>query len=301
MQKIFILSLFFLASLGHAQIQDSTRAKKKEETKPFQQFYNRNGSSVLPEKGDWAVGIDAMPALLYLGNLFSDSLSAKPSAAFTGGFPMSISGKYFIDNREVYRARLRIGILSNIDKNSVVDIANSTVDTVYLQDSRKATSTNLYLSFGKEYRKGWQRIQGFYGGEVSFMYTRNKVNYQYANLFTNVNPSVPSSDFSAVTSNGYAVANTSSRIKSDNSGTGIGIGARAFLGAECFIFPKMSLGFEFGWGLSYFNQNDGEVITEAWDNATAGIRSRSNLKAGLSRFGIDTDNNGGALFLHFYF
>lgn len=297
-----IITLFLLLSAGgaFAQNQDSL-IKSQHQDKPFRQVYSRYGSPILPEKGDWAIGLDAMPVLGYLGSFFSDSGAVNPSAGFTGAFPMTISGKYFYDNKQAYRARLRLGVVSATEKNSVVDVANSAVDTVYLQDTKKNTATNLYLSLGKEYRKGWHRIQGYYGGEVAFMFTRSKVNYQYANEFTNVNPSVPTSDFSATAPLGYAVSNRSSRIKSDNSGSGIGLGLRGFIGAEYFIFPKMSLGFEFGWGISYFNQNDGEVVFEAWDNATAGTKTRRNLKAGMSKFGVDTDNNGGALFFHFMF
>lgn len=301
MSKNFFLFLFLSAGAAFAQNQDTLVNKPLKSERPFQQTYNRQGTPVLPVKGDWALGLDALPVLNYLGSFFSDSAAASPSAGFTGSFPMTISGKYFTGNREAYRARVRVGLVSTTEKNSVVDLANSTVDTIYLQDTRKTTGTNLYLILGKEYRKGWNRIQGYYGGEVSFMFTRHKVNYQYGNAFTNVNPSVPTTDFESTAPLGFAVNSRSSRIKSDHSGSGIGIGARGFLGAEYFIFPKMSLGFEFGWGLSYFNQNDGELITEAWDNASAGTKSRRNLKAGFNRFGIDTDNNGGALFFHFYF
>jgi hypothetical protein len=301
MRITYLLLLILTAGQVMAQVQDTATKKANAKARPFTQFYNKAGAAVLPEKGDWAIGLDAVPVFNYIGRMLSDSGAGSPAAGFTAGFPMSISGKYFSDHRHAYRARLRVGIVNQTEKNSVVDIANSSLDTVYLQDTRKHNATNIYLSLGKEYRKGWQRIQGFYGGELGFMFTRSKINYQYANSFTNVNPSVPSTDFSTTSALGYEVSNRSSRIKADNSGTGIGLGLRGFIGAEYFIFPKMSLGFEFGWGLSYFNQNDGELIFESWDNTTAGTKTRRNLKAGMNRFGIDTDNNGGSLFFHFYF
>jgi hypothetical protein len=52
-------------------------------------YVNKRGVYLLPQAGDFALGVDATPFLEYLGNLFSGSYDAP---MFGGG---SIYGKYF--------------------------------------------------------------------------------------------------------------------------------------------------------------------------------------------------------------
>jgi hypothetical protein len=262
---------------------------------------SRKGEIILPEKGDWAIGMDAVPVLNYLGGFLSNSGATAPSVNFINAYPMTISGKYFTSNQQAIRARVRIGLVSSSVKNSVVDMVNTNIDTVYSQDVRRHNSTNIMLAGGKEYRKGKSRLQGFYGYEFFMNISRENIRYDYANQFSNTNPSVLSSDFNSPNELGYNTSLTSSRIKEDRSGTGFGLGARGFIGAEFFILPKLSIGAEFGWSVSYFNQNDGRNTIEIWDNVGGTVRQRSLVKAGVNRFGVDTDNTGGAMMITFHF
>ena len=87
--------------------------------------------------------------------------------------------------------------------------------------TKVATSgLDLSLGLGKEWRKGSTRLQGFYGADVML----------------NIN-----SNSTKTTSTGYE--------KVVKSGLGFGVGAQGFLGAEYFLFPKISIGAQYTYGL----------------------------------------------------
>ncbi len=83
-----------------------------------------------------------------------------------------------------------------------------------------SSGLNLSLGLGKEWRRGSTRLQGFYGADVML----------------NVN-----SNSTKTTAVGYE--------KDVKSGLGFGIGAQGFLGAEYFLFPKISIGAQYTYGL----------------------------------------------------
>jgi hypothetical protein len=262
---------------------------------------SKKGEVILPEAKDWALSIDASPFLTYTGKLLSTAGSDAPAVNALANYPLTIGGKYFTTAKQAYRARVRIGIASQTVNNAVVDNQNTTLDTVYIKDSRKTSATNLTLAFGKEFRKGKTRLQGFYGGEGILGVTTSKALYTYGNSFSNLNVSPTSTDFATTNSLGFASAPANSRIQSESNGTGIKIAARGFVGAEYFIFPKMSIGVEFGFSLMYFNQNDGKLSTESWDAANGSVKNKTLAKSGSKGFGVDNDNSGGAIMLNFQF
>ena len=262
---------------------------------------SKKGEPILPEAKDWALSVDASPFLTYTGKLLSNDGADAPAVNSLANYPLTIGGKYFISAKQAYRARVRIGIASQTINNSVVDNQNTTLDTVYIKDSRKSSATNVTLAFGKEFRRGKTRLQGFYGGEGIIGISTGKSIYSYGNTFSNLNVSPTSTDFVTPTALGYASAPANSRIQSESNGTGIKVAARGFVGAEYFIFPKMSIGLEFGFSLMYFNQNDGKLSSESWDAAAGSVKNKTLAKSGSRGFGIDNDNSGGAIMLNFHF
>jgi hypothetical protein len=262
---------------------------------------SKKGEPILPEAKDWALSIDASPFLTYTGKLLSTAGSDAPAINSLANYPLTIGGKYFISPKQAYRARVRIGIFSRTVNNAVVDNQNTTLDTVYIKDSYKTSATNVTLAFGKEFRRGKTRLQGFYGGEGILGISTGKSLYTYGNAFSNLNVSPTSTDFTTTTPIGFATSPANTRIQSESEGTGIKISARGFVGAEYFIFPKMSIGVEFGFSLAYFNQNDGKISSESWDAASGGVKNRTLAKSGSKGFGIDNDNSGGAIMLNFHF
>jgi hypothetical protein len=268
---------------------------------PAPVILSKKGEPVLPEAKDWALSIDAAPFLTYTGKLLSNAGADAPAINSLANYPFTIGGKYFISNKQAYRARVRIGIASATVNNAVVDNQNTTLDTVYIKDSKKSSATNVTLVFGKEFRRGKTRLQGYYGGEGIIGIATGKTLYSYGNIFSNLNVSPTSTDFSTETELGYASAPANSRIQSESMGTRIMIGARGFIGAEYFILPKLSIAAEFGVSLMYSNQNDGKVSSESWDAASGGVKNKTLAKSGSRGFGLDNDNSGGAIMLNFHF
>ena len=117
---------------------------------------NKNGINILPEKGEMAIGIDAVPLLNLLNNK-----GATAGFNFVNNIP-SIRLKYFnTDN-----SAIRINLL--LRYNSVKDGNES------FTNFDKTTENSFGLSAGWEKRTGKSRVQGYYGFDVGFSYGKSK-------------------------------------------------------------------------------------------------------------------------------
>ncbi|MEJ6795422.1 MAG: hypothetical protein QNK63_01805 [Flavobacteriales bacterium] len=229
-----------------------------------QDLMSKKGESMLPEAGDYAIGFDAAPFLNYVGN-FLNSGATSPTADFMTGYDAAITGKYFKDAQNAYRGAVRIGLGSNTDTE-----ANG--------DEMKSSYNAVYLGAGMEKRRGTTRIQGVYGAQAGI----------------SLGGSSMTTDFDAA-----LTATDAARDTEVKGGSSFGIGVGAFAGVEIFIFPKTSIGFEYGWGLGFNSTGAGEATTEIWDGTS--VVSTTTETGSSSSFGIDTNNGGGALNLIFHF
>lgn len=228
---------------------------------------NKNGETILPKKGDWAIGIDASPLLKYVGNFIGgNGINAAPTFNFLSS-NQAILGKYFIDDSKAYRVGLRLGLGSNSTTTKVSTIP-STTPTAYVDNVSTVSGSNIGLTAGMEWRKGKTRLQGYYGGEAGIALGSTMTTNKYGNIISSSNPV--------------------SRTIENNSGGTFGIGARAFVGAEYFVLPKISIGGEFGWGITLATIGEGSLKTEYW-NGTA-IKSSTTPTGGSTVFGFDSDN-----------
>ncbi|HKK40578.1 MAG TPA: hypothetical protein VJ949_14250, partial [Cryomorphaceae bacterium] len=243
----------------------------------------------------------------YFGNFFSEADNPAPFAEFTND-RLAITAKKFISDDFAYRAGFRLNILA--DKNRAfspefsVDPTNTTVE-----DSYSRTFTNTYLSFGVEKRKGNTRIQGFYGAEGFIGFGTEKHVFEYGNDITQENTSPTRTEFEIDFQDDPReltnISETGAFTTEFTKGAQFSIGARAFLGAEIFLFPKWSIGFEYGLALGFAYQGNSEIVQEEWavpvgGNAEQFVTTISN-EGGSSSFEIDNDISGGALFMTFYF
>jgi hypothetical protein len=119
----------------------------------------------------------------------------------------------------------------------------------------------LRAGLGKEWRKGKTRLQGFYGADASVFFNTGSIK--------------------TVTG-----ANTVTRTP----GLELGLGLNGFVGAEYFIFPKMSLGAQFNYGLNLSVTGKDKVDT----NGTV-VESGGGSSVGLAGVGVTSIN----LNLHF--
>ena len=244
-----------------------------------QDLTSKKGEPILPEAGDWAIGIDASPFLNYAGNFFGKTATNKaPRFNFlntdsSGASIMQIVGKYFVDESTAYRGGVRLGFGSTKTTTLVQQVGQSDPN-VTVENTVKNSGNGIYLSAGLEKRKGKTRLQGYYGGELGIGLSGSKTTNTYGNALTSTNQ------------NGGAP-----RTLSVKQGSTFMLGIRGFIGVEYFVLPKISLGGEFGWGLGLSSTGQGEKTTEQWDTGTNAVKPITSKTGKVSMFGIDTDNN----------
>jgi len=261
------------------------------------QLMSKKGVPILPETGDYMIGIDASPFFSYFGNMFNgNTANSSPSFGFTATTPLSIYGKYMTDENTAYRGIFRIGYTNSKKKAYIIEDGQSApIDPEKtVEDSHKISQFHITLGGGLEKRRGKGRLQGLYGGQLLFFMNTNKHTYEYGNdyLTTNTNPS--RTNFGMNNPGGTAW------VTSNKSGTSFGFGLQAFVGAEYFFAPKMSISGEFYYGLIYSNTGDGTLISDTWDTAANNVKTSTSITAGSSYFGFDTAVTG-ALNFNFYF
>ena len=144
MKKI-LLSALAVFAFGVANAQELTSSK---------------GENYLPKQGDWSIGFNANSALSFVGNAFNGSTGNKVAfnsndATQLPGFDKSVSfvGRNFTSDTTA--DRYTANLLFSFEKQKDVDAT---------------TQFGLLAGYGKEWRKGSTRLQGFYGfdGLVGF-------------------------------------------------------------------------------------------------------------------------------------
>lgn len=306
-----------------------------------QDLTSKRGLPILPESGDWCVGIDATPFFSYLGNFFGKggattvtTGTVQTASFYTNQAPgwnfiannFTISGKKFISPNTAYRAALRIGF-NNVTKKTQVNDRSITTAPVYpavpfrVENSWKQSYTNIGLSFGIEKRRGRTRLQGFYGLEGGIGISSGSNTFKYGNALSTssknpVSVDVNNDNFAVASSSGTTSVNITkdtysndARILKQSSGLGFEIGARAFIGAEFFIAPKVAVAGEFGWGIGYGASGKAKYSLESiGNNGTELVVGRQDISGEkTNKFHLDTDNKNsmfgpsGSIRLNLYF
>ena len=253
----------------------------------------KKGETILPEADDWALSIDAVPVMNYLGNVLNGNTNnASPSFGYPGT-PLAITAKMFKDEKTAYRGMLRLGFGSTTMNNFVDDNVNTTDPAAMVNDSWKSAYHSIVLGAGYEMRRGKTRLQGFYGGMFMIGLGGSKSTYTYGNGITSTNQNPTSTVWTPTVTAGPL----GTRTLEDKAGSTFMLGLRAFGGAEYFIFAKMSIGAEFGWGLAMMNTGEGEKTTETWNTvvvapAVPAVAQTKTKTGKSSTFGLDTDVNG---------
>lgn len=295
-----------------------------------QDLTSKKGEPILPETGDWSIGIDATPFLEYAGNFFGKTASnTAPTFNFLGN--QVITGKYFIDAKTAIRANLRIGFNNSTQRSQVDDRSLSAANVpVYptvmptVENKWKTSNSNVGLSVGIEKRKGKTRLQGYYGGEVGFMISSSRDKFTYGNALNPVptattDPAVTVDPADGFTGSSNLITPPTSgvigtgRVTDRKNGTVFAFGVRGFVGVEYFVLPKISLGGEFGWALGF--ATGGKTTTKIESVGNGGTPANPNIEVGNTevkgskqgQFHLDNDNANsffgasGSIRLNFYF
>jgi hypothetical protein len=277
----------------------------------FGQFTSKNGHEVLPEEGDIALGFDAVPVLnfgLNMINIMNNTGQQAQHPGYVSGYNQVIVGKYFLSSEMAVRARLGINTFNSSTKTfgdnplTPTAAANGTAENILLQTSNVA-SRGVFIGAGVEMRRGHNRLQGYYGGELflgfSSMSAKNSYEIEY--------------NGTAVDSAG--LSSGASRVLSTSTGTSVTFGLRGFAGVEYFFAPKISVGAEFGWGFGMTTSPRGKNEVEHWGiapgstattDAAYTIETPGNSQGRVMGFGVDNGINAllapsAALMIHFHF
>ncbi|MBR6458238.1 MAG: hypothetical protein IKS71_06540 [Bacteroidales bacterium] len=280
----------------------------------------------LPEQGEWAISVSAVPIFTYLGQFFNgaganglNDFASQPylnGDAATAGFaaltPMaSVTVRHMLSNE--LGLRINAGWLyndrvSNFYSRDDAAYATDPLSSAKVTDTRTNRSNGVSIMAGLERHVGTRRIQGIFGGGVLIAGQSSSVKYTYGNAITEYNQTPTCSNGGLTTPAGaglpaLAASHASLRYLDTHSATRDRyLGAVAYAGVEWFFTPKISIGGEvniaavYSWtGVKHFtvegyNAYSGEVDT--WSELTA---------PGSSRFVFGTGNVGANLNLSFYF
>ncbi len=280
------------------------------------QLTSKKGENYLPEAGDWSVGVDATPFLNYVGNMLSSNGNSAPTQNFLNA-TQTIVGKYFRTDKMAYRGILRIGSNSqhwsaNIMQAGITAPVYPAVPAM-VEDKYKQSGMNVGLGGGLEWRRGTTRLQGYYGADVMITFSNSSRTFEYGNALndsTAVN--AISTDWGQENETSINIVNdtygNTARVTEQKFGSSFAFTLRGFGGVEYFIFPKISLAGEFGWGLTIASSGAGSTTTESVNfqaqTPTIGTQTIDGSKGG--RFSLDTDRNltgttSGALRINFHF
>lgn len=313
MKKILIALAVSVGFCASVNAQDTAEKEKPAKEKPVKEkevsasslsFVSKNGHEVLPQEGDYCLGIGASGVLNYVGDMFGftgNNSSASFNYAAKSLPSAVIYGKYFVSSDLAYRGSINITANNTINLYDVDDETSEDPD-VKLQDKSTVQNGYVTVAAGLEKRKGQSRVQGVYGAEVFVNYNggSNYV-YEYANMITKVNQQPESTSFydpfggsSFSPSQGYRILNA-------KTGSSFSFGARAFAGVEYFFAPKMSVGGEFTWGVSVTNYGEKKVTYEGYEAETESVVGYTLTSKRGSAFNAGIGNVGGNINLLFYF
>lgn len=262
-----------------------------------QDLTSKKGEAYLPEAGDWAISFDAVPFLNYAGSFFSNAGATAPSGNYVAGLPWHIRGKMFKDETTAYRAGLRLGFGSD-KATAMVGQFNATAPTFpaapnMVEDVHSMGATNIVLSGGLEMRRGKTRLQGYYGGELFIALSGNSNKYTYGNAMdAAAGIGTNTTNFAFITGGNNITTDPyygfGARVTEDKNSS-FGFGLRGFIGAEYFIFPKISIGVEYGWGLALGSSKFTRSVETSNGTTVAVITDENATK--FNSFGFDTDIN----------
>lgn len=215
---------------------------------------NRKGYDILPKAGDIGLGFNTIPILdLLLGaiNPATPFAGSGNVVNYTSNSNNQIVGKYYLDNKTTIRVRFGVNTLGGSITNQVQDAEAMYKASLGTQDDINAASlikvddkltfvkNNVMLSLGFEKRRGYRRLQGFYGAEIGFGKQGSSEKVSYGNNFSDVYPVEFTDNFNSFSTSTQNPLNTriERTTKTKNTG-GFRVGLRGFIGIEYFIFSK---------------------------------------------------------------
>jgi hypothetical protein len=216
------------------------------------QLTSKKGAQILPEAGDWAISVKADPFISFASNLVTGFAGVSDPSSMTFNQyqeDQTIVFKKFTSSTTADRFIANFGHTSNTSVNAVLelDADGIAIADQFVDNTSRERETHIAVGYGKEFRKGAGRLQGYYGADAMLNVAGGSTTNSYGNDITRTEES--------------------SRLLKSKNGLSLGVGVRGFLGAEYFFAPKMSVGAEFGYGMSVYTQGAGRTTNETWNAA----------------------------------
>jgi hypothetical protein len=120
------------------------------------------------------------------------------------------------------------------------------------------TKISIAAGLGKEWRRGKTRLQGYYGYDL----------VAGLNLVDN------------------SKTTTSTTVVDSKGGLGFNVGARGFLGAEYFLFPKIAVGAQYTYGVDLNIATAGTTTTTPTGGASTEVKGPKSTSFGIGNVGV---------------
>lgn len=313
MRKIFLTLAMGAIAMSYSVAQDSDETASMD----ADVLTSKKGVAILPTTDAWGVSINGSGILDFFGTAFNGNAFSSSAGTFqfvNGG--QQIRVKMFKDASTAYRA----GININYNSSSAIGFqtqngatGTGVAQVAQVEDKYTNSSAQIELMAGMEMRRGQGRLQGYYGGQAWIsMGGGNTDKFEYGNAYDAANNAdlgdgAGETSFSAeLAANGSGLGNNlnianSYRVLKRTESGGFGVGVAAFIGAEFFFAPQMSIGGEFTWGLG-LNMGGGKISEEReFTNGGTPATETYELQKGTGSLSLGTGNLGGDVMINFYF
>jgi len=245
-----------------------------------QELVSKKGEAYLPQEGDYALGFDAVPLFNVLKFNNANTIGSAGPSEYGA---ISIFGKKFHSATEACRFGLILNTGSSRTVTEVADLSSGASADDRVEDVTRSSNFNLTVVAGKEYRRGTTRVQGLWGAEALVSLGSNRSKTNFGNDYDDLDP---------IAFDGTVV--------DTKSGFMFGVGARAFIGVEYFVAPKLSVALEAGLGLALNFQPKGKTTTLENDGTSLEEVENDGAIKGSSAT-LSTGYSGGAVKVMFHF
>ena len=284
----------------------------------------------LPKAGDWALGIDMQPVYQFFGNLANDNafntlrqFGGEDVLGVTNNVNannVSLIGKYMLDRTTAIR--VNIGIDKDVTKHYEYRqddkaLFENPLSEAKVEDYYKHNDAFYSIAVGIEFRKGKNRIQGYYGADLIFGKHKERYQMTYGNAVTDINQTptrgewvpatatVPAHWYYPYNDLGLGVHNVpywTESFLTESYAKAFVLGLAGKVGVECFVFPGISLGGEVSLTAMKEYNRGSYTKSEGFNPTTEQVEIHTELmNPRNSEFFLRTNNLGGKLFMMFYF
>jgi hypothetical protein len=272
---------------------------------------NKKGYEILPKAGDIAIGFNTIPII----DLVFGTLSRNPAyngagniVSYTQNSNNQIVAKYFLAANSALRIRLGVNTLAGGITNRVQDSKAlydasfgtpediSAANLVRVKDEISYRKSNWMISAGYEMRRGYRRLQGVFGGEIGFGGNSASQTVEYGNAFSDQYSVQYTTNFNAgfVANHNPTAPGRQIRNVENNFRGGFRMGLRGFIGIEYFIFAKISVAAEYGWGYAFTTRGRQTLKQEVYTTqggVSKVIVEELNQDSNENTRGFSVDNN----------